>query len=263
MSCAHHLAEHPADFDVTLIDVADYCGGQAFSIPLDKETTGASWMNQGVQGGSHIFHHTLTMFARQGYHADSVKLQVSFGKDDTFWTNVYPTKLLALHQKEIGRFNTMLRIVRWCEVIFALMPIQLVMKLFGFSQTFVNTIALPMVALFLGTGNYTPDVPVIMLERLCTSPTYGMWYPPDKYSIASNLPPMVVFPNFSKFYDDWRKSLEKRGVRVRLSTELTQVVRRDKNGVVVKTIKRTPAKDHHNPDSAWTEDPESNADRGA
>ena len=76
MSCAYHLSQHPEKFDVTLIDAVDYCGGQAFSIPIDKETHGASWLNQGVQGGSYIFHHTMTMFARQGYHADPVKLQV-------------------------------------------------------------------------------------------------------------------------------------------------------------------------------------------
>ena len=78
MSCAHHLSEHPEKFDVTLIDAVDYCGGQAFSIPIDKEKHGASWLNQGVQGGSNIFHHTMTMFARQGHHADPVNLQVLF-----------------------------------------------------------------------------------------------------------------------------------------------------------------------------------------
>jgi len=118
MSCAHHLADHPDKFDVTIVDAVDYCGGQAFSIPLDKDKVGASWMNQGVQGGSYIFHHTLTMFSRLGYRADPVKLQVSFGKDDTFWTNVYPTKLLAKYQKEIGRFTTMLKVVRWFELFF-------------------------------------------------------------------------------------------------------------------------------------------------
>src|ERR1700760_943971 len=250
MSCAHHLAEHPAEFDVTLVDVVDYCGGQAFSIPLDKEMTGAGWMNQGVQGGSPIFHHTMTMFARQGYYADPVKLQVSFGKDDTFWTNMYPTKLLGRHQKEIARFTSMLRIVRWFEVIFAIIPIRLLMKLFGFSQIFVNTVALPMVALFLGTGNYTPDVPAIMLERLCTSPSYGMWYPPDKHSIASNMPSMVVFPNLSEFYNEWRKSLEKRGVQVRLRTEVTHVLHRNRNGVAVQMIERRKRTDSQDPNRA-------------
>ncbi|KAF2270868.1 FAD/NAD(P)-binding domain-containing protein [Lojkania enalia] len=264
MSCTHHLAQHPDKFDVTLIDAVDYCGGQAFSIPLDRERHGADWLNQGVQGGSYIFHHTMTMFARQGYHADPVKLQVSFGKDELFWTNVFPTELLARHQKEIKRFRKMLNIVRWLELIFALLPIKYVMKLFWFSEEFTNAVVLPMIALFLGTGNATPEVPSIIMERLCTSPTYGMWYPPDKLSVASNQPPMVVFPRFSSFYEDWRKSLVSKGVSVRLSTELTSVVKRDKNGVTARLIKRTPTSDHHNPNSAWDpNDPTSNADANA
>ena len=158
----------------------------------------------------------------------------------------------------------MIKIVRWFELFFALLPIKYLMKLFRFSHEFANSVALPMVALFLGTGNYTPEVPSMILERLCTSPTYGMWYPVDKRSVASNLPPMVVFPNFSVFYSDWKQDLERRGVNVRLSTELTEVVKRDKNGVVVRLIKRTPQKDGHNPNSAWVPtDPDSNADADA
>lgn len=221
-------------------------------------------MNQGVQGGSYIFHHTLTMFARQGHHADPVNLQVSFGKDETFWTNVFPTQILARHQREIRKFNLMLKIVRWFELVFALIPIKILFKLFLFSDEFTNTVAMPMIALFLGTGNETPNVPSIILERLCTSPTYGMWYPPDKHSIVSNMPPMVVFPRFGEFYETWRKDLVKRGVIVRLSTEITQVVKRDKLGVVVKLVKRTPVVDAHNPNSAWVPyDRENNADAGA
>lgn len=252
MSCAHHLSNHPDKFDVTLVDAVNYCGGQAYSIPIDKEKTGASWLNQGVQGGSPIFHHTMTMFARNGFWADPVKLQVSFGKGDQFWSNVYPSKLLKKHEKDVKRFNTMLKIVRMFEVFFALLPIKYLVKLFRFSDEFANAVALPMLALFLGTGNYTPEVPTMVLERLCTSPTYGMWYPPDKASITSQMPDMVVFPNLSEFYDAWRKNLLKKGVTIRLSTEVTQVTRRDKNGVAVKIISRTPAEDGHNPNSAWT-----------
>lgn len=247
MSTAYHLSQHPEKFDVTLIDAVDYCGGQAFSIPIDKERHGASWCNQGVQGGSYIFHHTVTMFQRQGYHADSVELQVSFGKNETFWSNVFPTKLIERHQKEAARLVTMLKIMRWFEVFFALLPLRLVFKLFLFSDDFINTVALPMTALFLGTGNATPETPAIMFERLCTSPTYGMWYAPDKHTVVGNRPPMVVFPNFSEFYDSWRRDLEARGVVVRLSTELTEVVRRGRDGVAVRLRARTPAPDGHNP----------------
>ncbi|KXS96838.1 hypothetical protein AC578_7398 [Pseudocercospora eumusae] len=254
MSCAHHLSEHPDKFDVTIVDAVDYCGGQAYSIPLDKQKTGASWLNQGVQGGSYIFHHTLTMFARNGFWADPVKLQVSFGKGEQFWTNVYPTKMLEKHSAEVVRFFRMLKIVRMFEIFFALMPIKILVKLFRFTTEFANVVALPMVALFLGTGNWTPEVPAMILERLSTSPTYGMWYPPDKNSVASNLPPMVVFPNLSDFYDTWRQNLIKRGVNVRLSTEVTRVTKRDKTGVTVKIIGRTKASDGHNPNSAWVPD---------
>jgi len=263
MTCAHHLAEHPDKFDVTLVDAVDYCGGQAYSIPLDKEKTGASWLNQGVQGGSYIFHHTMTMFSRNGFWADPVKLQVSFGKDDQFWTNVFPTKMLKKHASEVKRFFYMLKIIRTFEIFFALLPIKYLVKLFWFSTEFANVVALPMVALFLGTGNYAPEVPSMVLERLCTSPTYGMWYPPDKNSIASNQPPMVVFPNFSEFYETWRKNLVKKGVKVRLSTEVTRITRRDKTGVTVKIIGRTPAKDNHNTDSAWVPNSVDNSNEDA
>ena len=250
MSTAYHLSQHPDKFDVTLIDAVDYCGGQAFSVPLDKSRHGASWFNQGVQGGSYIFHHTLTMFARQGYHADPVNLQVSFGKDQTFWTNVFPTALLTRHQKEIKRLSFALKFMRWFEFVVALIPLKIFFKLWLFSDEFTNTVALPMTALFFGTGNYTPDVPAIMLERLCTSPTFGMWYPPDPVSITSNLPPMVVFPNFSTFYESWRKDLVSRGVNVRLSTELVSVLSRCKTGVTVILKSRTPCPGgSHNPNN--------------
>jgi len=206
----------------------------------------------------------MTMFARQGYHADPVKLQVSFGKGNRFWSNVFPTKFLEKHQKEVKRFTTMIKTIRWFELIFALMPIKTVLKIFGFSYEFANVVALPMVALFLGTGNYAPEVPTIMLERLCTSPTYGMWYPTNKESVVTNLPPMVVFPNFSDFYETWRKDLVGKGVKIRLSTEVTQVVSRSKDGVVVKTIKRTIEDDNHNQNSAWVPyDKDNNKDAGA
>lgn len=248
MSTAYHLSQHPNKFDVTLIDAVDYCGGQAFSIPIDKESHGASWCNQGVQGGSYIFHHTCTMFQRQGYKADPCELQISFGKDETFWSNMFPTNLIVKHQREVRRLVWMLKIMRWFEIIFAILPLKVVFKLFCFSDEFTNAIALPMTALFLGTGNATPDVPAIMFERLCTSPSYGMWYAPNKDSVVDNQPPMIVFPNLSEFYDTWRKSLVERGVNVKLSTELVEVVKRDKNGVVVILETSTPVKNGHKPD---------------
>ena len=77
--------------------------------------------------------------------------------------------MLEKHAKEVRKFYYMLKIVRAFEIFFALLPIKYLLKLFRFSEEFANIIALPMVALFLGTGNYTPDVPSMILERLSTS----------------------------------------------------------------------------------------------
>lgn len=75
MTCADGLAQHPDRFDVTIIggysfiqrirraermtDAQGYCGGQAFSVPIDKQRFGVEWMNQGVQGGSYIYQYVV------------------------------------------------------------------------------------------------------------------------------------------------------------------------------------------------------------
>lgn len=53
------------------------------------------------------------------------------------------------------------------------------------------------------------------MERMWTSPTYGMFFPADEKALVGNEPPMVVFPNMSEFYEKWRVDLESRGVKVR------------------------------------------------
>ena len=176
----------------------------------------------------------MHMFRKQGHDVAPVNLHVSFGKGDNFWTNVFPTELVARLQKDIARFDTALRWVRRTELLWAVVPIKTFAKIWRFSDEFVLSMLMPSIALFLGTGNATPDVPTIILERIFTSPTYGMWYPPDKHSLASNEPPMVVFPEFGAFYGDWHKDLERRGITVRLSTELLEVVERDNKHVRVK-----------------------------
>lgn len=69
MACADRLSRHPDAFDVTLVEPQGYCGGQMFSIPLKEERFRASFLNQGVQGGSHIYHHTFQMFKQEGMEA--------------------------------------------------------------------------------------------------------------------------------------------------------------------------------------------------
>lgn len=134
---------------------------------------------------------------------------------------------MARHQKDIRRFNTAIKWMRRLEVLFALIPIKYTLKMWGLSNEFIDSMILPSLALFLGTGNATPNLPTVMMERLYTSPTYGMWYKIDEHSLSSNLPPMVVFPESTKFYTAWKEDMERKGVKVRLSLN---IVGADKRG---------------------------------
>ncbi|RPA94647.1 hypothetical protein L873DRAFT_1830166 [Choiromyces venosus 120613-1] len=226
----------PYRFKVTLAEATNYCGGQTFSIPLDAEKHGASWLNQGVQGGSHIYRHTFHLFSQQGYETSLLNLQVSPGSGNKFWTNVFPTELVEKHQSEIKRFTRVFKFVRWFEALFVFVPIWLFMKIFFFSDEFTNYMILPSIALFLGTGNATPEVSTVILERLFISPTYGMWYPADPKCLVNHSPPMVVFPNFSKLYGNGRR-ISNRGV-----TELSNVVSRSSSRVDVIFKDNNPGK---------------------
>ena len=121
--------------------------------------------------------------------------------------------------------------MRRLEVFFALIPIKYTLKLWGLSNEFIDSMILPSLALFLGTGNATPNLPTVMMERLYTSPTYGMWYKVDEHSLSSNLPPMVVFPESTKFYTAWKEDMEKKGVKVGFGTRLAVQLREEWNCV--------------------------------
>lgn len=152
-SCAATLAQHPEKFKVTVIERKDTTGGQATSIPLDKDKYGASWMNDGVQGGSPIFRHTFNYFKKYGHEAQELKLQVSFGQGtDSFWTNVFPSQLVDQFSGDIKKFGRVLKIIKWTMPVLGLVPIKVMLRMFFFSKDFGDKMVLPLIALFLGTG---------------------------------------------------------------------------------------------------------------
>ncbi|KAG0153958.1 hypothetical protein PDIDSM_1337 [Penicillium digitatum] len=231
MSCASTLAKHP-EFAVTLIDTAGYTGGQATSIHIDESTHGASWLNDGVQGGSQIFRHTFQFFRRYGYEPRPVKLQVAFGKGKDFWTNVFPSPLVDEHSSEIKKLSRVLSCIKYMMPILGIMPVKTILRLFRFSSDFSNKMVLPLLALFLGTGNQTPHVSSVLLERLFNDPQMKLWdYDPD--TLLPNLPTMYTFPNLSNFYLDWTSDLREKGVEIRLNCHAS-IIERGKKGVVLQ-----------------------------
>lgn len=78
--------------------------------------------------------------------------------------------------------------MRMFEVFFALIPIKISLRMFFLSSEFINFMIYPSLALFLGTGNATPNLPSVMMEvspaiRVCT-PLSG----------AADLPFAAPFP---------------------------------------------------------------------
>ena len=96
MSAAYALASHPDLFEVTLYERSNSAGGMATSTPIDAEKYGASYINDGVQGASPVFHNTYAIFDQLGFKSSEVGLQASFGRDEEteFWTNVFPSKVI-------------------------------------------------------------------------------------------------------------------------------------------------------------------------
>ncbi|PHH83446.1 hypothetical protein CDD82_762 [Ophiocordyceps australis] len=236
MSCAATLANHPDRFKVTLLERADVVGGQATSIALDKQRHGASWMNNGVQGGSRIFKHTFNFFREQGFPPHEVQLQVAFGKgEDGFWTNVFPTKLVERYAADIRKFGYFLRLIKWTMPILGLVPISIMLRVFFFSKDFGDKMVYPLIALFLGTGNQTPNVPSAIVERLFDDANMKLWdY--DAVTLLPNLPTMYTFDHLDAFYKSWKSNLEAKGVIVRTETEVSQVVSRCNEGGVTLRI---------------------------
>ncbi|KAI9677601.1 MAG: hypothetical protein M1817_006555 [Caeruleum heppii] len=240
MSCAYALAQHPSAYKVTIVERMGVCGGQATSIPLDSNKFGTSWMNDGVQGGSPAFKHTLHFFEKYGHAAQEVKLQVSFGKGkESFWTNCFPSTLVEQFSKDIKKFGKVLKIIKYTMPVLGLIPIKYMLRIFMFNKDFGDKMVFPLIALFLGTGNQTANVSCAILERLFDDPNLKLWdYDPE--TLLPNLPKMVTFPNLQNFYADWEKDLRSRGVDIRLKTDVTAVLSRSgkkggKGGVVLQT----------------------------
>lgn len=114
-------------------------------------------MNDGVQGGSPAFQHTLHFFKKYGHEAQEVKLQVAFGKgEDSFWTNVFPSNLVENYSGDIKKFGRVLKIIKWGMPIIGLIPIRIMLRMFFFTPDFGDKMVYPLIALFLGTGICSP-----------------------------------------------------------------------------------------------------------
>jgi hypothetical protein len=149
---------------------------------------------------------------------------------------VFPSKLVANHSKDIKRFGFFLKLIKWTMPIMGLIPISIMLRVFFFSKDFGDKMVYPLIALFLGTGNQTANVPSAIVERLFDDPNMKLWdYDPD--TLLPNLPTMVTFDHLHEIYRKWREDLESKAVSVRTMTEVQTVLSRSDQGGVKLRIR--------------------------
>lgn len=184
---------------------------------------------------SQIFKHTFNFFHKYNHDPEEVQLQVSFGKGkEGFWTNVFPSQLVEKYSNDIKKFGTFLKLIKYTMPVLGLIPIRIMLRVMFFSKDFGDKMVYPLIALFLGTGNQTANVPSAIVERLFDDPNMKLWdY--DSETLLPNLPKMVTFDKLGEFYEDWRKDLVSKGVDIRLNTEVTHILARTSKGVLLRT----------------------------
>lgn len=85
-----------------------------------------------------------------GFKSTEVGMQISFGKgEEKFWTNVFPSELVAKHAKDIKKFGRVLKVIKMFEPVFAVMSVQAMLSLFRFPKDFGDRLIYPLIALFM------------------------------------------------------------------------------------------------------------------
>jgi hypothetical protein len=88
-----------------------------------------------------------------------VDFRIAFGTGENAWSNHGPpSELIGKLKPEIARFGSVLRWVNRLEFIFAFVPIDSVLKWWGFSDDFRNRMCFPLTALFFGTGKQIKEI---------------------------------------------------------------------------------------------------------
>lgn len=228
MSSAYSLSLSPDQFDVKVYDRAPSVGGSATSYQLpDPDYYGADYINDGVQGASPVFHNTFKMFEETlGFKATEVGLQISFGKGiDTFWSNVFPSELVERFSSDIRKFGRVLHTIKRFEPIFAVIPVDKMLRMFRFSPDFGERMVFPLVALFFGTGNETKHISSAILERVFLDPSMRLFEFSEE-SLLASVPKMMAFPELSRVYSAWRDKVQETGnVQVETCREVFEVHR--------------------------------------
>ncbi|GAB4821602.1 hypothetical protein N2152v2_008648 [Parachlorella kessleri] len=218
MACAWSLSRHPDKFDVHLWESLPQVGGVASTC----EVAPGVEVNDQVQGGAPSYRNNLLFFKEFGFEPHPVELRVAFGTGDSAWTNHSDSKLVRRLQPEIERFGRVLKWVHRLEPIFIFVPINKVLRWWGFSSAFATEMVFPLTALFFGTGNQTPHVSAAVIARVFLDPQLRLFqYSPKR--LLDDVPTMFAFPKLGEVFGKMAKSIN---ATVRTDARVERVLRR-------------------------------------
>lgn len=207
---------------VSLWEASDALGGVATSAKLPS----GQWINNQVQGGADSYHNTLEWLKTFGITPRPVSLKICFGSGDRQWSNFAPPSgLMKSLAPEIARLGRELRAVS--RIAGMLTTISEFLRKRGFPESMRTHVVVPLVSLFLGTGDQAANVPVFIVSQLFFHPELRL-FPFSDRRLVEDSPAMFAFPNLQRMYADIAtQSLQ--DVDVRLGCRVTRVVRtRDK-----------------------------------
>ena len=199
MACAWNLAKDGVTESITLLEPSPHPGGVASTID-HKIGDSKLRINIGVQGGAQSYNNVKNLHDAVGKSMRSdAAMKVSFGKDSCNWTNITDGELLKSMRPEIARFGDVLRWIHRLEPLTAFIPIDPLLRILGFSAKFRHRLVIPLVALFFGTGNRTPNVSAALIARVFHDPRLRL-FDYDAERLLSQAPKMFAFSPLEEIY---------------------------------------------------------------
>ena len=223
MAAAWSLSRFRDKYEVTLIEAGPVPGGVACTLKLPDGTP----VNYGVQGGSPPSHqNTIEMMRLHGVEVASTRLDVSFGKGKFNWKNYSTSELQERLQPETARFGRVLWWLSKLEFITIFLSIDFVLRVLLFSADFRQRMVYPLVALFFGTGNQTPQVSSAVVARVFLDPNLAI-FQYDSERLLSQTPTNIAFDDLESYYGKMAGGMAdgEGGVRFRFGTKVAAIER--------------------------------------
>lgn len=217
VACAWSLCRHGAH-EVHLWEASKHLGGVATTARLPD----GRLINDQVQGGAYTYHNLLAMLDACGISVSPVKFRVCFGQGSEQWTNYRGiARVIRECADDVKRFGEMLPRVGALRGVFT--TISEFMRKYKFSQRFQDQVVIPLVSLFLGTGDQARNVPVSVVSKMFFNPTMKLFdYSPSGFLRTE--PTMFAFPPLRAMYQTIRRC-GLRDPKVSLGRRVRSVVR--------------------------------------